>query len=313
MGAVKERSWADFVKALKHAKCTEVYDDKPCGGDLLFLRYRESHKYDIGCSVCGSCPQAIRQWNPLTALNATRAMIYMNYANAEDGVLCEIRSGFWKKRQQARYAAYQAAMQQQRESMRGIPTVYNSIQFRSRLEAKWAYFFDLIGWPYQYEPFELDGYIPDFVLTFSNPVLVEVKPVCSISEVAEKCEKPIITAWNENRRILIVGGNIRHEQQHPKTGARSVGFNAGWFALGQDEIDLDNNVSPAPFMRCQHCKGFSTYPTDGIRSCFRCGHMVHCHDAESSLFANGDHIKLLNLWQRACNAVQYNKPHATEF
>ena len=37
----------------------------------------------------------------------------------------------------------------------GIPTLYNGIQFRSRLEAKWAAFFDLLGWEYEYEPSRL--------------------------------------------------------------------------------------------------------------------------------------------------------------
>jgi len=27
-----------------------------------------------------------------------------------------------------------------------IPTLYKDVQFRSRLEAKWAAFFDLLGW-----------------------------------------------------------------------------------------------------------------------------------------------------------------------
>lgn len=45
-----------------------------------------------------------------------------------------------------------------------IPTRYNDINFRSRLEAKWACFFDLLEWRYEYEPIDLQGYIPDFVL-----------------------------------------------------------------------------------------------------------------------------------------------------
>jgi hypothetical protein len=59
--------------------------------------------------------------------------------------------------------------------MKAIPTIYNGVQFRSRLEAKWAAFFDLLGWPWQYEPFDLDGWIPDFLL--GADILIEVKPV----------------------------------------------------------------------------------------------------------------------------------------
>ena len=63
---------------------------------------------------------------------------------------------------------------------RGIPTLYRGVQYRSRLEARWAAFFDLLGWPHQYEPFDLEGWIPDFLLTGRHPTLVEVKPVVEL-------------------------------------------------------------------------------------------------------------------------------------
>jgi hypothetical protein len=58
---------------------------------------------------------------------------------------------------------------------------------RSRLEAKWAAFFDQLGWRWQYEPTEFPGWIPDFALfgRKGNVVYVEVKPVGHFpSEVA---------------------------------------------------------------------------------------------------------------------------------
>ena len=58
------------------------------------------------------------------------------------------------------------------------PTAYRGCQFRSRLEASWAAFFDLAGWAWEYEPFDLDGWVPDFALRGqANTVLVEVKPI----------------------------------------------------------------------------------------------------------------------------------------
>lgn len=45
-----------------------------------------------------------------------------------------------------------------------IPTTYRGIRFRSRLEAKYACLFDLLGWSWEYEPLDLNGWIPDFVL-----------------------------------------------------------------------------------------------------------------------------------------------------
>lgn len=51
--------------------------------------------------------------------------------------------------------------------MRAIETHYNGFKFRSRLEARWAVFFDTLGVKYEYEPqgYELPSgrfYLPDF-------------------------------------------------------------------------------------------------------------------------------------------------------
>lgn len=70
--------------------------------------------------------------------------------------------------------------------MQSINTFYNGNYFRSRLEARWAYFFDLIDLKYQYEPkgFKHNGnfYLPDFFLPncflrkFARQVYIEIKP-----------------------------------------------------------------------------------------------------------------------------------------
>lgn len=64
--------------------------------------------------------------------------------------------------------------------IRPIETEYNGYRFRSRLEARWAVFFDELDVPYEYEPegFELgDGirYLPDFRLPTWD-AWVEIKP-----------------------------------------------------------------------------------------------------------------------------------------
>jgi hypothetical protein len=51
------------------------------------------------------------------------------------------------------------------------------INFRSRLEARWAALLTLIGWPWEYEPdLDLNGWIPDFAITAGTGLRVEVKP-----------------------------------------------------------------------------------------------------------------------------------------
>jgi hypothetical protein len=38
------------------------------------------------------------------------------------------------------------------------------VNFRSRLEARWAAFFDLREWAWSYEPIDFNGWIPDFLV-----------------------------------------------------------------------------------------------------------------------------------------------------
>lgn len=67
--------------------------------------------------------------------------------------------------------------------MKPIPTRYKGFFFRSRLEARWAVFFDALGVEWEYEPegFEFpDGtrYLPDFALDGGglHGTYIEVKP-----------------------------------------------------------------------------------------------------------------------------------------
>lgn len=60
-----------------------------------------------------------------------------------------------------------------------IETVYNGYRFRSRLEARWAVFFDSFGIPYEYEPegyvlLSGEAYLPDFYLPWFK-AFVEIK------------------------------------------------------------------------------------------------------------------------------------------
>ena len=71
--------------------------------------------------------------------------------------------------------------------MKPIQTVYKGYRFRSRLEARWAVFFDALGYSWEYEPEGFDlgfgvRYLPDFRIwgTDTNPdpfvFWIEIKP-----------------------------------------------------------------------------------------------------------------------------------------
>lgn len=68
--------------------------------------------------------------------------------------------------------------------LKPIETSYKGYKFRSRLEARWAVFFDAIGlqWQYEIEGFQLsngDFYLPDFKITTINKQTwwIEIKPI----------------------------------------------------------------------------------------------------------------------------------------
>ena len=89
-----------------------------------------------------------------------------------------------------------------------IPTTYAGIRFRSRLEATWAAFFTAVNWPWEYEPLDYDGYIPDFLLTLGRgQVLVEVKPGTTIEGLLEWSDK-CVDAIGDDFPLVIVGAML---------------------------------------------------------------------------------------------------------
>jgi hypothetical protein len=86
------------------------------------------------------------------------------------------------------------------------PTTYAAVMFRSRLEAKWAAFFDLVEWRWTYEPVDLDGWVPDFVIVGAQPIFVEVKPFLApddpiVAETRAKIER----AYQGPNEVLLLG------------------------------------------------------------------------------------------------------------
>ena len=92
-----------------------------------------------------------------------------------------------------------------------IPTRYAGVTYRSRLEARWAVMFDALGWPFTYEPVDLERYIPDFVLTFpAGPVAVEVKPEHYLKDLEKHARHIAMAGWKGE--TLAVGAAMFAEQ-----------------------------------------------------------------------------------------------------
>lgn len=128
----------------------------------------------------------------------------------------------------------------------GIETVYKGRSFRSRLEARWAVFFDFLGWKWEYEPCDFSGWIPDFVIVGKHTVYVEVKPVVSLpQDVVEK-----IDSSECKDEVLIVGMTIPVGSTERSFGwMREVNGSGSWWEeavfgmwKGDDEKKNKSNV-----------------------------------------------------------------------
>jgi hypothetical protein len=170
--------------------------------------------------------------------------------------------------------------------LRSYKTTHENINFRSRLEAKWASFFTALKWEWDYEPVDFEGWIPDFAIYGKHDVIyVEIKPVFKFpDDIAKEIE-----ASGCEEEVLICGISPKVARPH-----HSV---AGWLRDGTNRVwDM------APMSKWGYRYGF-------------------CHDSESyrdritgidTGFPNGDSLwesnvreEINTLWAKATNKVQW--------
>jgi hypothetical protein len=79
------------------------------------------------------------------------------------------------------------------------------VRYRSRLEARWAAFFAELGWSFYYEPQELPGWAPDFLIDGPDAsVFVEVKPALGRTVASSKVATALSSLGNEQRVFGLV-------------------------------------------------------------------------------------------------------------
>ena len=96
------------------------------------------------------------------------------------------------------------------KTIKPIETKYNGFRFRSRLEARWAIFFDMIGLKYEYEVegFEMNGirYLPDFYIpSLDRWFEIKAKPLSEYE--MKKCEEFCFNKDNENIKFSVLVGS----------------------------------------------------------------------------------------------------------
>jgi hypothetical protein len=169
---------------------------------------------------------------------------------------------------------------------------------RSRLECKWACVFDQIGWRWEYEPLDFNGWIPDFLIrTKCLPLLVEVKPILELElSVTEKIERSLGPALCRDFNVLILGAAAHYFDEF-------IPYQ-GWFSETKDLDDYDEPIPPEYHSFTDGCftdkGGFFCYY--GAWHCLitgdtgeDCGNPLDTEDWEP-------------IWARATNATQWKAP-----
>ena len=194
--------------------------------------------------------------------------------------------------------------------MNAIETTYRGYKFRSRLEAKWACVFEQLGWQWEYEPFDLNGYIPDFILLWPNGhTLAEVKPSTELSDLVLACDKTKQAGWNGN--ALFLGASVNYSEAYRNA---VIGLVTDEFFASED---LESNhkgahevVYPtgdgyedfymANVHRCEQCNKISIHHQGGGWHCRLCG----AYDGDRYLGHYG-HDELQLVWARAHNETKW--------
>lgn len=133
-----------------------------------------------------------------------------------------------------------------RTPLRAITTRYKGYAFRSRLEARWAVFFDHLNIAWQYEPegFELGNglrYLPDFWLPDWG-MWVEVKPDLPDPASMEKAVR--LARWRGEPVLITCGMPGGDSLVFMPDGDGAVSASAAWLPWCEQE-PIIYVVSPA--------------------------------------------------------------------
>ncbi len=140
-----------------------------------------------------------------------------------------------------------------------IETIHSGYRFRSRLEARWAVFFEHLGIPYEYEKegYNLGGlrYLPDFWLP-KQDCWIEIK---GKDPTREEEEKANILAQLTQFPVYIFFGNIERPQEDAEdelAGARAFYPTPdSWILQGADPLSPCHGISPEESSKCGAIKG----------------------------------------------------------
>lgn len=177
--------------------------------------------------------------------------------------------------------------------MKAIETRYRGYRFRSRLEARWAVFFDALGidWLYENEGYQIgqERYLPDFWLpTFCGGMFAEVKPQDSgdWNKAIALCKQSGKSVW------LCEGVPSIRAWEVLRPSSDEVAFSADIFEEDLAiEIGIPNADQAEGDNRMFWCPGYEDHDLtipDGVLSCLGDTFTKAVEAARSARFEHGE-------------------------
>jgi hypothetical protein len=190
----------------------------------------------------------------------------------------------------------------------GIPTEYAGTTFRSRLEARWARFFDAIGWSWEYEPFDADGYIPDFLILGRSSLLIEIKPYGDITALATEARrvKPLVgLGWSGHFAVFGASPFLQLDGSWCEQGP-------GVYVAGGSDWGSPPEKSALGWVTCSYespygaagpkpCDKISVFHQEDAYQAIPCGH----HDGDHHLHGGFPLAYLSALWAAGRDATKW--------
>ena len=179
---------------------------------------------------------------------------------------------------------------------KGIETTFKGVTYRSRLEATWAAFFTNIGWKFEYEPFDGNGYIPDFLIIGERPMLVEIKPIVTEHQAFEHQEKIKRGIADLDYEVVVLGASpVMHSERQQKNDGLTYS-DAGY---GLASIYDPDEWTYCQWGMCGTCKSYILYADEGWWDGIPCGHRARSWDVlpDELILPYWYECKQLTRWQ----------------
>lgn len=142
------------------------------------------------------------------------------------------------------------------------PTIYNGRNYRSRLEAKWQCMFNKLGWITEYEPSQINGYNPDFIIQCSsdayptNTIIVEVKPSVFIDK---DYIDSVYKKYDKTKAHILILSDMPFNESRDHKGLLSIGIGSQFFQEPYERSDMN-----CLQMKCFNDMGSNLYQFDGM-------------------------------------------------